>query len=125
MILTVDKNGTELAWNKMPVRGHSIFDSKIQSCLVEIETYQKENPDVLKNPDKLKVLKGLHESYYNAYQEYEDSEGWVGGGTLENKQYDLIVEDCCITVPVVLPKGTIFKLTGRNLTWNDEPICLN
>lgn len=25
---------------------------------------------------------------------------------------------------VELPKGTIKKLTGRELTWEDEPVCL-
>lgn len=35
---------------------------------------------------------------------------------------DVYVEESCTLIP--LPKGTIEKLIGKEMTWEDEPICL-
>lgn len=35
---------------------------------------------------------------------------------------DVYVEESCILIHI--PKGTIKKLIGKEMTWEDEPICL-
>lgn len=34
-------------------------------------------------------------------------------------------DEGCIDITIELPKGSIFKLTGKVLTWKDMPISLN
>lgn len=38
----------------------------------------------------------------------------------------LIIDECGndYNTAIVLPKGTIFKLIGKELTWDDEPVKL-
>lgn len=51
--------------------------------------------------------------------------GWLPAQTDERSAHDeeyFSVEDH--NSAIVLPRGTIYKLAGRHLTWEDDPISL-
>lgn len=103
--LVVNKDGTELIFNKKPVRDYREvkFDSDVE---------------IIDSDGSKRIIDKNRFSYPS-----KEKEVWIGNPKANSlDDCDFIINQMPITIPIKLKKGTIKKILGKELTWNDNPV---